>query len=190
MQGCLGAGPPFTDKFAYEPSDNISTDARRRPLCDKDHAVELPLDMRGGVDLLPLTDQAILLLGTGKFSDHIRGIGRGIDLVRPDGQLLFHRQLPKHDYVGVYYPPEPTRSDQYGDRFGFMIETWRGVPGSDFLAAHMVARRVVVLDQTGKELGAIPVSTTYHRDFDFSLSPDGHRLAILDEGVLTIVELP
>jgi hypothetical protein len=28
------------------------------------------------------------------------------------------------------------------------------------------------------------------RRFDFSMSPDGHRLAILDEGVLTVYDVP
>jgi hypothetical protein len=143
--------------------------------------VELPLDMRGGIGLLPLTDQALLLLGTGRLKDGLRGI----DLVTPDGRLLFHREMPKHDYV----MGEPARSDEHGDRFAFMVETWRG--GSQLLdiSGKRVARRVVVYTDTGQELALIPVSTTYHRDFDFSMSPDGHRLAILDEGVVTIVEL-
>jgi hypothetical protein len=53
----------------------------------------------------------------------------------------------------------------------------------------LVARRIVVYDEGGHELASVPVSTAYQRDFDFSLSPDGHRLAILDEGVVTAVEI-
>jgi hypothetical protein len=29
----------------------------------------------------------------------------------------------------------------------------------------------------------------HHGDFDFALSPDGHHLAILDEGALAVVDV-
>jgi hypothetical protein len=81
-------------------------------------------------------------------------------------------------------------SDERGDRFASTVNTWRG--GSSFfdISGKLVARRIVVYDESGRELASIPVSTAYHRDFNFSLSPDGHRLAILDEGVVTIVDMP
>jgi hypothetical protein len=57
-----------------------------------------------------------------------------------------------------------------------------------------VARRVAVYSETGQQLATVPVnpaynSLRYQRDFDFSLSPDGHRLAVVDDGLLTVVDL-
>jgi hypothetical protein len=183
VQDCPHSGGIITDKFSYQSSDNIQTDARRWPLCHQEHGTELPLDMRGGI-VYALNDEALLLLGTGKEL-------RGVELVTPDGQVKFRKEMPKHDVVtgSGYYLPSEVRSDERGDRFAFTVETWRG--GSQLLdiSGNRVARRVVVYTDAGQELASIPVSTTYHRDFDFSMSPDGHRLAILDDGVLTIAEL-
>jgi hypothetical protein len=175
-------GQAITDRFTYHSTDGIRTDARRWPLCDQKHETELPLDMRNGA-IHPLSDEALLLLGTpASKKDDPQG---GVDLVAPDGQLKFHQEMPKHDLVDSYW----MTSDERGDRFAFSIQTWRG--GSVFLdiSGKMAARRVVVYTETGQELATVPVNPGYHRGFDFSLSPDGHRLAILDEGVLTVVEI-
>ncbi|HYL47182.1 MAG TPA: hypothetical protein VEU52_09140, partial [Candidatus Limnocylindrales bacterium] len=92
--------------------------------------------------------------------------------------------MPKHDIV-----MDEARSDERGDRFAFIVETWRG--GSELLdiSGKRVARRVVVYTEGGRELDSVAVSPIYHLDFDFSISPDGHRLAILDEGVVTVADL-
>lgn len=171
-------GELVTDRFAYQSTDGISTDARRWPLCDQEHETELPLDMRNGM-ISPLSDEALLLLGTGKD-----GSRRGIDLVSPDGQLRFHREMPKHDFVGG-----PVRSDERGDRFVFIVETWRGGSRLLDISGSRVARRVVVYSETGHQLSTVSVNPVYHRDFDFAMSPDGHRLAILDQGVVTVADL-
>lgn len=184
VQNCpRPGGGSITDKFSYQSSDGISTDVRRWPLCDQEHDVELPLDMRRG-EVFAVSDDALLLLGTAKDS-------RGVELVAPDGQVKFRKEMQKHDVVtaaGYYLSPE-VRSNERGDRFAFTVETWRGGSRPLDISGNRVARRVVVYDKAGQELASAPVSTTYHRDFDFSLSPDGHRLAILDEGVLTVVDL-
>jgi hypothetical protein len=70
-----------------------------------------------------------------------------------------------------------------------MVNTERGAHPRLDIGGQLVARRVLVLDAIGKELASIPTETPYHRDFNFSMSPDGHCLAILDEGVVTVVEL-
>jgi hypothetical protein len=174
-------GQAITDRFVYHSTDGISTDARRWPLCEPEHVTELPLDMRNGA-IRPLSDEALLLLGTptGKKVPL-----RGVTLVAPDGQVKFQQEMPRHDFVVPYW----TAFDERGDRFAFTVETWRG--GSTFfdISGKRVARRVVVFTEAGQQIAAIPVSTTYHRDFDFAMSPDGHRLAILDKGVLTVVDL-
>jgi hypothetical protein len=172
----------ITDRFAYQSTDGISVDARRWPLCDREHDIELPLDMRKGV-IRPLSDEALLLLGTGKER-------RGVELIAANGQVKFRQEMPKHD-IAV---PGPTRSDERGDRFAFTVETWRGGSRALDISGKRVGRRVVAYSENGQQLATVPVnpvynSLRYQRDFDFSMSPDGHRLAILDEGVLTVVDV-
>jgi hypothetical protein len=107
-----------------------------------------------------------------------------------DGQVKFRQQMPKHDIaLPSPFVTNRTTSDERGDRFAFLVETWRG--GSRFLdiSGNRVARRIVVYSEAGQELASIPVGTTYHRDFDFSLSPNGHRLAILDQGVVMVADI-
>jgi hypothetical protein len=185
VQDCPHSRGIITDKFGYQSSDGFSTDVRRWPLCGQ-HDVELPLDMRGGL-VRALNDEALLLLGTRKDR-------RGIDLVSPNGQLKFHHEMPKDDVVG-----DEVRSDESGDRFAFTVQTWRGgVPALD-IGGNLSGFRVVLYSDAGRELAAVPlnqelanVSLNPHdyRLFDFSLSPDGHRLAILDESVVTVVDTP
>jgi hypothetical protein len=168
----------ITDRFGYYSTDGISSDARRWPLCDREHVTELPLDMRNGM-ISPLSDEAFLLLGTAKDR-------RGVELVSSDGQLKFRAEMPKHDIVA---PPVWASSDEQGDRFAFTVETWRG--GSSFLdiGGKRVARRVVVYSETGQQLATVRVNPHYRRDFDLAISPDGHRLAILDEGRVTVANI-
>jgi hypothetical protein len=185
VQDCPHSGGIITDKFSYQSSDNIGTDARRWPLCDQEHGTELPLDMRGG-SVSALNDEALLLLGTGKDR-------RGIDLVSPNGQLKFHHEMPKHDVVA-----DEVRSDERGDRFAFTVQTWRGgFPALD-IGGKVAAFRVVVYSQSGQQLAAVSLNPQlanvslnpyYYHHFDFSMSPDGYRLAILDEDVVTVVDM-
>ncbi len=172
----------ITDKFAYQSTDGMSRDARRWLLCDREHDTELPLDMRKGT-IAPLSDEAFLLLGTGKER-------RGVELVGLDGQVKFQQEVPKHDIV-VW---QQIRVDDRGDRFAFTVETWKGGSQALDISGKRVARRVVVYSENGQQLASVSVnpdyySLRYQRDFDFSLSPDGHRLAILDLGVVTVVDL-
>jgi hypothetical protein len=170
-------GDSITDKFGYESSDGIRTDARRWPICDAKRVVELPLDMRNGM-ISPLSDDDLLILGTGK------GDKRGIDLVSSSGQLRFHRDFPKN-----YTVRGPVRSDERGDRFAFTVETWQGGSRALDISGKIAARQVVLYSTTGEQLVTVPVRPVLLRDFDFSVSPEGHRLAILEEDVLTIVDI-
>lgn len=105
--------------------------------------------MRNGA-ILPLSDQAFVLLGTHAGKKAPQG---GVDFVAPDGQLKFHREMPKHDTVAPYW----AASDERGDRFAFSVQTWRGGSGFLDISGKMVARRVVVYTETGQELTAVPV---------------------------------
>lgn len=171
-----------TDKFAYWP--NYGRDDNRTvrfPFCDVNSFQELPWTDGGG--FFPLNDDAFLLLSSDKDR---RGV---VKLVGRDGQVRFRRTMSGKDDVPQYYVGFWATSDECGDRFAFTVDTWRG--GSPFfdISGKLVARRIVVYDEKGRELASVPVSTAYHRDFDFSLSPDGHRLAILDEGMVTVVDM-
>jgi hypothetical protein len=186
VQNCANSGTTITDKFSYQSSNNIRTDVRRWLLCDREHDTELPLDMRGGL-VSALSDESLLLLGTAKDR-------RGIDLVRPNGQTRFHHEMPKHDVVR-----NEVRSDERGDRFAFTVQTWRGGVSALDIGGKVVAFRIVVYSEDGQELATvslnpqlanISLNAYYYRRFDFSMSPDGHRLAILDEGVLTVHDVP
>jgi hypothetical protein len=181
LRSCPEGGGAITDKFSYiSPSYETDYFAYRWPLCDPKHRAEMPLGAAG--NLFALNDQALLLLGTRKKDSW------GFEVVSPDGQLKFRKELPKHSGIQSSWTPS-TAFDERGDRFAFIVETWQGQ--SDFfdLSGHKVARRVVVYSEAGQELASISVSTTYHRDFDFSLSPDGHRLAILDNGDLIVANI-
>jgi len=174
-------GQAITDRFVYHSTDGIRTDALRWPLCEQGHKTELPLSMRNGA-IRPLSDDALLLLGTPIGN---KGPLRGVDLLGPGGQVKFHQEMPTHDIV----VPIWTALDETGDHFAFTVETWRGGSRPLDISGKRVARRVVVYDIDGHELASVPVSSTYHRDFDFALSPDGHRLAVLDEGIVITLEI-
>lgn len=172
----------ITDRYAYQSTDGIHMDARRWLLCDREHDTELPLDMLKGT-IAPLSDEAFLLLGTGKER-------RGVELVASNGQVKFQQEMPKHDIV-VW---QQIRVDQSGDRFAFTVETWKGGSQALDISGKRVARRVVVYSENGQQLASVSVnpvydSLRYQREFDFSLSPDGHRVAILDQGVVTVVDI-
>jgi len=172
----------ITDKFAYWPNyDRDDNRTVRFPFCDVNNFQELP--WIGGGGFFPLNDGAFLVLGSDKNQ---RGV---VKLVGWDGQVRFRHTMSDKGDVPQYHVGFWATSDERGDRFAFTVDTWHG--GSRFfdISGKLVARRIVVYDDKGRLLATIPVSTAYKRDFDFSLSPDGHRLAILDEDVVTTVEM-
>jgi hypothetical protein len=70
------------------------------------------------------------------------------------------------------------------------IVTFRGGSALLDIAGHVAARHIAVYDsETGKEVSSVPVPKTYRYVFGFYLSPDGHQLAILQDGVLSIRNL-
>ena len=173
----------ITDKFAYwNGSEGRERFTRRFSFCDMDHPQELP--WIGGGGFFALNDDTFLLLGSDRNS---RGT---VKLSGADGRVKFRHEMSKKNEVPGFNVGFRATSDERGDRFAFTVDTWRG--GSRFLdvSGKLIARRVVVYNDAGQELASFPVSTAYHRDFDFALSPDGHRLAVLDEGVVSIVDIP
>ncbi len=103
--------------------------------------------------------------------------------------MRFLHELPKND-IPLHHGAAWVTADERGDRFAFIVDTWRG--GSRFfdISGKLAASRVLVYTETGQELASVPVNaTTSNREFGFSLSPDELRLAILDKDVVTIVDL-
>jgi hypothetical protein len=163
----------ITDHFAYVTSydrdDHLTV---RFPFCKVDHYDEVPTWGRGGGYVL--NDETLLKVSTTAAS-----------LLGADGHVKFSKETPKGDWIS----PGKIVTDERNERFAFMVNTERGVHPHIDVSGHLVARRVLVLDQAGKDVASIPTDTRYHIDSNFSLSPDGHRVAILDEGAVTVVGL-
>jgi|SRR5215813_11781855 len=176
-------GERITDKFEYQYRVEAHTPHTRRfPFCNRDHAEELPLGWEALV--LPIDDENFFSLGA-----EVKGSQGQVKLLGPDGQTKFLAKLPRHDTPLGYFGGAWATSANGGDRIAFMVSTFRG--GSNFfdIAAKLTGCRVVVYANDGRQIASIPVGTKYQSDFDFALSPDGHRLAILESGLLTIADL-
>jgi hypothetical protein len=169
----------ITDKFAYrmnyDRDDNLTV---RFAFCDVEHYEEFPKWGSGGWRYI-INDETLLKTGDAK------GKPFRADLIGIDGQVRFSKELPRHDSIDPY----KITIDEGSDRFAFRVNTEQGAHPSLDIGGHLIARRVLVLDATGKQLASIPTETHYQIDSNFSLSPDGHRLAILEQGVVTVVEL-
>ncbi|MHB8501144.1 MAG: hypothetical protein ACYDCG_01635 [Candidatus Acidiferrales bacterium] len=175
-------GEEITDRFAYWfGTEGSAHFARRFPFCDVDHPEELPLSQVGIT--FPLNDDAFL-----SFGHEFKNSAGEVEVVGSDGHIKFRHELPKRE-TPSYYSGAWATPDEHVDRFTFIVETRRGGSRALDISGKRVARRVAVYSEAGQELASLPVSTTYQRDFDFSLSPDGHRLAVLDQGVLTILQI-
>jgi hypothetical protein len=180
-QQMASQGEKITDHFSYWSGvDGNEPFTRRFSFCTLDHPEELPLGWVGG--LLVVNDTSFLKFG---FVHKLQG---RVELIKADGQSVFRHEMPKgvipYDFLGPW-----ATSNLNGTRFAFIVSTWRG--GSNFLdiSGRRVERRVVVLSETGKELASIQISLNHRHDFDFSLSPDGRRIAILDQNEVTIRDL-
>jgi hypothetical protein len=167
------ASMKITDQFSYRSNYDRDDDLTvRYPFCEVDHYEDFPMWGRGGGYVL--NDDTLLKIGPA-----------GATLLGPDGQVRFSKKMPKHDYIDYFR----IATDEHFDRFAFMVYTVRGEHRRLDISGNVRARRLLVLDQNGKEVASIPTDTGYHFDSNFAMSPDGHRLAILDEGVVTVVEL-
>jgi hypothetical protein len=164
----------ITDRFAYVPSyDKDDHLVVRFGFCEMDHYEEVRGWGRGAGYVL--NDETFLKIGPA-----------GTTLIGLDGHVRFSREPRKHEWID----PDKIATNERYDRFAFMVNTVQGEHPHLDVSGHLVARHILVLDQAGKELASIPTDSDYHPDSNFAMSPDGHHLAILEEGVVTIVELP
>jgi hypothetical protein len=184
---CNRRGGRTTDKFGYLSGWDGGYFTRRYPLCDLERPEELPLD---DPVCAVLNDDLFVTAGMKKKRWEV-------GVVTAHGDVKFRLQLPKHDSppLSIIY----AKGDASGDRFAFVIDTLRGGSAALDIGGHLVARRVVVYSSDsgapltslniyppvphyGVVLGIVP-------GFTFDLSPNGHVLAVLSEGILTIAKI-
>jgi hypothetical protein len=186
---CAGRGGSTTDNFAYL-SGSYGTEhfTRRYRLCESDAPQELPVE-----------DSVSAVLNDDLFVvDHSNKKKRWeVGVVTANGDAKFRGQLQKNDMpsLAIVY----VKGDASGDRFAIVIDTLRGGNAALDIGGHLVARRVVVYSsESGTELMHLSVYPPVPHygvllgivpGFTFDLSPDGHTLAILSEGVLTIAKV-
>jgi len=174
----------ITDEFAYySGSENLEQFTYRWPFCEYKHREEIPLRPGGYWDVL--NDHFFVLYPTDAHE-----AWRTVKVVSSDGRVIFQSANGKHEYAGSLW--NPTRSNERGSRIAVDIVTLRGGNRALDLSGHPTARRIAVYDiELQKELASIPVSSKYYDPFEFGfdLSPNGGRLAILENGTLKVIDL-
>jgi hypothetical protein len=176
-------GPPstyvtasFSDESAYGIEQRSSNPVIFRwPLCDYEHVSSFKWS---GMDfsIHALNDESIAIIQ--------RNVVRVLSY---DGKVKYELTMargesPRSGNISV---------SEKGDRFAALI--WRSgltwVP-SDPSEGHILGIRIAVYDsKNGKQVSSMPVNLHVHHVLQFSLSPDAHRLALLEDGVLSISNL-
>jgi hypothetical protein len=169
----------LTDNFAYF-YHNLGNPPMpppvfyRRPFCDFSQRSELPFSVRAG-EVRAVNDNSFLV-----------GYGGKIAIYDADGNVRreVRMGLGKHEGGGR------GQVSENGNRVAIIAGTSKGGFRPLDISPHMVAERVIVYDlASGTQLVSIPVSPM--RFFlPLAMSPDGHRVAFLDDGILTIVDMP
>jgi hypothetical protein len=173
----------ITDGFTYSRSSDPKGIAYRWPICESDHRVALPRSF----DVV-LNDEIFLAT---TVTHRVGSFDRKLEVISLDGGVKLQLPMSKYESVaGKVGEREPIRSDSNGDRIAVHLVTQRGGNLSLDMGAHATARRIAVYDiGTGKETLSVTVNLRQHYSFDFALSPDGHRLAVFEDGMLRIVDL-
>jgi hypothetical protein len=166
----------ITDTFAYFSGQTSRLDdyTYRWPFCDYEHRTEMKPTLRGRVTVLG--DQTF-----------ISDAGKDLEVVSSDGKVKFRQPMAKHEFWDNW---EPIRSSERGERIAVDIRTVRGGNQTLDISSHVTARRVAVYDiEAGKEVASIPVNRGHRYSYEFDLSPDGKRLAILEDNIVKVVDL-
>jgi hypothetical protein len=96
--------------------------------------------------------------------------------------------MVKHELADSLWAP--IQSSEKGDRIAVDILTTRGGNRTLDISSHVTARRIAVYDiEAGKEVTSVSVNSTHPYRFEFDLSPNGRRLAILEDDVVKVVDL-
>jgi hypothetical protein len=106
-------------------------------------------------------------------------------VIDAEAHTRFARKLQKREVTGI-----EVRPDETGNRFALAITKYKGAVAALDIGGHPGARRVVVYDsETGEEKASLNVDPITRYQFDFALSPDGHRVAVLVDNVLTVADV-
>lgn len=174
----------ITDEFAYySGSDGLEQFTYRWPFCDYEDREEMPLQPGGHWDVL--NDHMFVLY---PYDPHNKR--RTVKVVFSDGRVVFELTNGEREHTGSLW--NPTRSNERGSRIAIDIVTLRGGNRALDISGHPTARRIAVYDiELQKEVASIPVRSKYHDPFEFGfdLSPNGGRLAILEDGTLKVIDL-
>lgn len=167
----------ITDEFAYF-SGSFSVHERftyRWPLCEYQHRSEMTPPLLGRATVL--SDQLF-----------IAESGKGLEIRSSDGRVKFRPPIEKHETADTLWVP--IRSSERADRIAVDVTTLRGGNRTLDISSHVTARRIAVYDiEAGKEVASIPVNPKHQYRYEFDLSPDGHRLAILEDDTVKVVDL-
>jgi hypothetical protein len=165
----------FDNKYAYyEGQPTPRTYALYRwPLCEYAHAKQFSLPASGRA--IALNKRSIALVDAS-----------GVQIVTSEGQLTFHWTMPKGDAA-----INQVSSSEDGKRFALQIITFKG--GSRLLDVNgrIVARRINIYDsETGISLAALPIAIRDGDQCEFTISPDGSKLAVMINENLELFQLP
>jgi hypothetical protein len=169
----------ITDTFAYFSLDG---ETFRWPLCLYEDRTGMPIHIQGA--WFALSDALFVLNTPSRRKGQTDG---GLKVVSADGEVKFQPRMMK-DESALNHPR--IRGNEGGDRIAVDIVTSRGgIPTLD-VGSHVTARRIAVYDiGAGKEVASGPAKASYNYRFEFDLSPDGHRLAILEDNAVKLVDL-
>jgi hypothetical protein len=175
----------ITDKFAYyagwQPRQGYFS--YRWPLCDFERRVEMAVRIVGRYTVV---NDGSLVTNADVKADRDRN--RNLQVISPDGQVKFRETMADHESWDNFWVP--IRSSERGNRIAVDILTARGGNRTLDISSHITARRIAVYDiEAGKEVASIPASPKHRYRFEFDLSPDGHRLAILEDDTVKVVDL-
>jgi hypothetical protein len=164
----------ITDEFAYyhnwEPESGYFT--HRWPLCQYERRVDVPLPARGRWAVL--NDDTFVVYSNDKKDE-------GMEVVSLDGHVKFRPTMQKHELAS------PTiKTSERGNVIAADLVTIKGRNDTLDIAGHVTSHRIAVYEvEVGKQLASIPVAPQ-SRHFEFDLSPDGHRLAILEDDLVKV----
>ena len=143
----------------------------RWPLCDFAQHTEMQAATGGAIGAL--NDESLVIIEN-----------KAVVVQSVDGSVKFRSKMPKNDI-----PENWVQSSANGDRFAVSIATWRGGFTALDVSSNRVARRIAVYETaTGTELASVAVAP--HATIALAMSPDGHRIAVLANGTVTIADIP
>ncbi|HEY3767446.1 MAG TPA: hypothetical protein VGN44_02130 [Candidatus Angelobacter sp.] len=189
-QRCENPPTPYsidsiTDKFAYHTGVNRQLEhfTSRWPLCDYEQHVELPVHILGRYTVL---NDEFFITNVDEKAD--KYTNSHLHVVSFEGRLKFRQAMAKHEFWANWFVP--IRSSEHGTRIAVDIITIRGVNRILDLSGHITARKIAVYDiDTGKQLVSIPVNKKHYYRYEFDFSPDGRRLAILEDDLVKVVDI-